>query len=87
MGVPYWLCHNSWGPGFGEDGFFRILHGADTCTIESQSGLVVARPVTPTACPNAAGIQLYPGLGVSTSSDSYGAGPKNSTKAPSINAR
>ena len=52
-GVPYWLCQNSWGPSFGEGGFFRILRGADTCTIESRSGLVVARPVTPTACPNA----------------------------------
>ena len=52
-GVPYWLCQNSWGASFGEGGFFRILRGADTCTIESRSGLVVARPVTPTACPSA----------------------------------
>jgi hypothetical protein len=37
MGVPYWLCQNSWGTVFGEGGFFRILRGADTCTIESRS--------------------------------------------------
>lgn len=26
-GEPYWLCANSWGTGFGENGFFKILRG------------------------------------------------------------
>jgi cathepsin B len=54
-GVPYWVCQNSWGPGFGEGGYFRILRGADACAIESRSGLVVATPAPPafSVCPNA----------------------------------
>ncbi|KAJ8953148.1 hypothetical protein NQ318_017175 [Aromia moschata] len=34
-GVPYWLIANSWGTGFGEGGFFRILRGSNNCQIES----------------------------------------------------
>jgi len=26
-GVNYWLCANSWGPKWGESGFFRIKQG------------------------------------------------------------
>jgi hypothetical protein len=53
QGVPYWLCQNSWGAGWGDGGFFRIVRGKDTCGIESSSGLVVAKPLVPTACPDA----------------------------------
>ena len=52
-GVPYWLCQNSWGPKWGEGGFFRIRRGTDECTIESMGGLTVVKPQTPTACPTA----------------------------------
>lgn len=34
-GLPYWTVKNSWGEGWGEGGFFRILRGADECGIES----------------------------------------------------
>nr|CAH8851228.1 unnamed protein product [Trichobilharzia regenti] len=34
-GEPYWKIKNSWGPGWGEKGFFRILRGVDECGIES----------------------------------------------------
>jgi cathepsin B len=53
-GVPYWICQNSWGEAFGEAGFFRIRRGADTCTIESRSGLTVLTPLAPAACPASA---------------------------------
>lgn len=32
--VKYWLCANSWGRHWGEDGYFRILRGHDECDIE-----------------------------------------------------
>jgi len=33
-GTPYWLCANSWGPSWGDNGFFKILRGVDECGIE-----------------------------------------------------
>merc|ERR1719229_124204 len=34
-GTPYWRIQNSWGPDWGEDGFFRMLRGKDESGIES----------------------------------------------------
>lgn len=33
--IPYWLCANSWGTEWGEEGYFRILRGKNECDIES----------------------------------------------------
>jgi len=34
-GTPYWLVANSWNYGWGDKGYFKILHGSDHCGIES----------------------------------------------------
>lgn len=43
-GEKYWIVKNSWGTGWGENGFFRIRRGTDECAIES-----IAVAVTPIA--------------------------------------
>jgi len=36
-GLDYWKVKNSWGPGFGESGYFRIVRGKNMCGIAEQA--------------------------------------------------
>jgi len=45
-GVDYWLVANSWNTSWGEDGFFKIKRGSDSCGIETMGPPYAGAPLT-----------------------------------------
>eukprot|EP00299_Pterocystis_sp_00344_P009584 c4077_g1_i1.p1 GENE.c4077_g1_i1~~c4077_g1_i1.p1 ORF type:complete len:369 (-),score=83.33 c4077_g1_i1:23-1129(-) len=41
-GTPYWTVRNSWGPKWGEEGYFRIVRGEGRCGINTMAVTAIA---------------------------------------------
>ncbi len=44
-GLNFWICQNAWGTDWGEEGYFKIARGKDTCGISEMITRVQAFPL------------------------------------------
>ncbi|KAG5676493.1 hypothetical protein PVAND_006324 [Polypedilum vanderplanki] len=52
VGGDFWIIKNSWGPGFGDNGFFKMKRGTNNCLIESNISIPFVKKLDGTPCPN-----------------------------------